>query len=166
MKIEVNIAGTERTVEIERESSGRLRIRLDGAPVDVDAVEIGANTYSILLNGHSFDARVHPTPQGLSIRCDGQEFPVEVRDPRAWRGQRRELKTAEGRQQVVSPMPGKVVRVLVASGETVESRQGLLVVEAMKMQNEIRAPKGGHVERVLVAEGQTVAAGQPLVIIA
>jgi pyruvate carboxylase subunit B len=63
-------------------------------------------------------------------------------------------------------MPGKVVRVLVAAGEAVEARQGLVVVEAMKMQNEIRAPKSGLVDRVFVREGQAVTSGEPLVSIA
>jgi pyruvate carboxylase subunit B len=70
---------------------------------------------------------------------------------------------AEGRQQVVAPMPGKVVRVLVSAGEQVEAGQGLLVVEAMKMQNEIRSPKSGTVEKVVASEGQAVNAGDVLV---
>jgi len=166
MKFEVHIAGAPRIVEIEPEVSGRLRIRLDGDPVQVDAAEIGGNVYSILLDGRAYEASVLPAAQGLSVRCGGHEFPVEVRDPRAWRGRRDAVEQAEGRQQVASPMPGKVVRVLVASGETVEARQGLVVIEAMKMQNEIRAPKGGCIERVFVREGQTVAAGESLVSIA
>ena len=68
----------------------------------------------------------------------------------------------DGRQPVVAPMPGKVVRVLVAAGEAIEAGQGIAVVEAMKMQNEVRSPKSGSVERLFVAEGQTVNAGEVL----
>jgi biotin carboxyl carrier protein len=62
-------------------------------------------------------------------------------------------------------MPGKVIRILVSAGETVEADQGLVVVEAMKMQNEIRAPKAGRIERIFIREGQAVAAGEVLVTI-
>jgi biotin carboxyl carrier protein len=72
---------------------------------------------------------------------------------------------AEGRQQIVAPMPGKIVRVLVKAGDRVEAGQGLLVVEAMKMQNEIRSPKSGTVERVLAEESQAVNAGEVLCVV-
>jgi len=73
---------------------------------------------------------------------------------------------AEGRQQIVAPMPGKVVRLLVQQGEKVEAGRGLLVVEAMKMQNEIRSPKTGTVERLLVTDGQAVNAGEVVAVVA
>jgi biotin carboxyl carrier protein len=69
---------------------------------------------------------------------------------------------AEGRQQITAPMPGKVVRILKNAGVAVEAGEGLLVVEAMKMQNEIRSPKRGKVEKILVKEGQAVNAGEVL----
>jgi biotin carboxyl carrier protein len=72
---------------------------------------------------------------------------------------------AQGRQQIVAPMPGKVVRVLVSAGDEVAAGQGLLVVEAMKMQNEIRSPKQGKVERFEVQEGQAVNAGEVLCVV-
>jgi biotin carboxyl carrier protein len=83
-------------------------------------------------------------------------------DPRAWRGRKQGAIEVEGRQEILAPMPGKIVRVLVAVGESVEAGQGLLVVEAMKMQNEIRSPKNGKVERLLAKEGQAVNAGEVL----
>jgi len=88
-----------------------------------------------------------------------------VLDPRAWRGKRGGVLEAEGRQQIIAPMPGKVVRLLVKAGDAVEAGQGLLVVEAMKMQNEIRAPKTGKVERILISEGQAVNAGDVLAVV-
>ena len=94
-----------------------------------------------------------------------QEFTAEVVDPRAWRGRTHGAVALEGRQHVVAPMPGKVVRVLVHEGDTVESGQGILVVEAMKMQNEIRSPKAGTVERLNVKEGQPVNAGEVLCVV-
>ncbi len=83
-------------------------------------------------------------------------------DPREWRGRHGTLEV-QGRQQVVAPMPGKIVRILVQAGEAVEAGQGLVVVEAMKMQNEIRSPKSGKVEKIVAKEGETVNPGDVLV---
>jgi biotin carboxyl carrier protein len=166
MKFEVQLTSPSgkklRTVELEREAD-RWRISLDGQPVNADAVEIAPNTLSLLLDGQSYEVHITPSPDGvLKLQTALQEFTAEVADPRAWRGRRHGALEAEGRQQVVAPMPGKVVRVLVEAGDRVEAGQGLLVVEAMKMQNEIRSPKGGTVERLHVKEGQPVNAGDVL----
>jgi biotin carboxyl carrier protein len=169
MRFEVQLTGTSgkklRTVELERDG-GRWKISLDGQPVDADAVDIDANTLSLLLDGQSYEVRVTHSPDGvLKLQTGLQDFTAEVADPRAWRGRRHGVLEVEGRQQVVAPMPGKVVRVLVEVGDKVEAGQGLLVVEAMKMQNEIRSPKGGTVERLHVKEGQPVNAGDALCIV-
>ena len=162
MKFEVSIDNRTRTVEITRDA-GRWRISLDDEQVDADAIEIAPNIFSILLNGQSHEVRIAPTPAGaLTLQTAHREFTAEVLDPRAWRGRRHGALEAEGRQQILAPMPGKIVRVLVQAGEKVEAGQGLLVVEAMKMQNEIRSPKNGTVERLLVKEGQPVNSGEIL----
>jgi biotin carboxyl carrier protein len=162
MKFEVRIAGAIRIVELER-NADHWRITLDGQPLDADAVEIAPNTFSILLRGQSHEIRVTPSPDGtLTMQTGVEEFNAEVLDPRAWSGRRHSAQEAVGRQQVVAPMPGKVVRLLVKAGDAVEAGQGLLVVEAMKMQNEIRSPKSGVVERLLAQEGQPVNAGEIL----
>jgi biotin carboxyl carrier protein len=166
MKFEVQLTGSFgkklRSVELERVGD-RWKITLDGQPVDADAVEITSTTLSLLLEGQSYEVRLSPSPDGgLKIQTALQEFTADVADPRAWRGRRHGTLDVEGRQQVVAPMPGKVVRVLVKAGDKVEAGQGLLVVEAMKMQNEIRSPKGGTVERLHVKEGQPVNAGEVL----
>jgi biotin carboxyl carrier protein len=166
MKLEVQLTLSSgkklRSVELER-SADRWKITLDGKPVDADAVEITPNTLSVLLDGQSYEVRISPSPDGvLRIQTGLEEFTAEVSDPRAWRGRRHGTLEAEGRQQVLAPMPGKVIRVLVKAGDKVEAGQGLLVVEAMKMQNEIRSPKGGTVERLQVKEGQPVNAGDVL----
>jgi biotin carboxyl carrier protein len=163
MKFAIEVDGVERTLELQQETSSRLKVQLDGKALDADAAEIGPDTFSLLIGGSAFEARILPGRNGLLIvHCRGREFQVQLRDPRAWRGRRSGVLEAEGRQQVTAPMPGKVVRVLVAAGETVEAGQGLVVVEAMKMQNEIRSPKSGKVERLLVREGQNVIAGEVL----
>ena len=167
MRYEVQLASSSsgekaRVIELERDTAG-WRVILDGRPVAVDAVEIAPNTLSILLDGQSFEISVTPAPDGkLKLQTGTQEFTAEVIDPRAWSGRRHSALEAEGRQQVVAPMPGKVVRLLVKAGDTVEAGQGLLIIEAMKMQNEIRSPKSGVVERLLAQEGQAVNAGEIL----
>src|SRR6202171_5552183 len=165
MKCEVVLNGTRRIVEIEREAK-RWRISLDGEIIDADAIEIAPNIFSILLNGNSHEVRITPTSSGaLTLQTGHQELTAQVSDPRAWRGRRHGALEAEGRQQILAPMPGKIVRVRVQEGEKVEAGQGLLVVEAMKMQNEIRSPKNGTVERLLAEEGQTVTAGKLLAVV-
>ena len=161
MKFEVRIDSRACTVELNRDAD-RWQISIDGRAVNADAVEIAPGIFSILLNGKSYEVRVTPTPTGaLTLQTAHQEFTAEIIDPRAWRRRHGTLE-AEGRQQILAPMPGKIIRVLVQTGEKVEAGQGLLVVEAMKMQNEIRSPKSGTVERLLVKEGQPVNAGEIL----
>jgi biotin carboxyl carrier protein len=162
MKFEVTVNNTRRIVELDG-AANAWRISLDGKPVEADAVEIAPNIFSVLFNGKSYEIRVTPSPTGaLTLQTGRNEFTAEVTDPRAWRGRRHGALEAEGRQQILAPMPGKIIRVLVQAGEKVQAGQGLLVVEAMKMQNEIRSPKSGTVERLLVKEGQPVNAGEVL----
>jgi biotin carboxyl carrier protein len=165
MKYEVRIGGKTRIVEFARDSNG-WQATLDGVPGAADVSEIAPNTYSVLLNGQSHEICVTPSPSGkLNLQTGRFEFEAEVVDPRSWRGRRHAGMEAEGRQQIVAPMPGKIVRVLVKAGDRVEAGQGLLVVEAMKMQNEIRSPKSGTVERVLAEESQAVNAGEVLCVV-
>jgi biotin carboxyl carrier protein len=117
--------------------------------------------YSILLEGHSYDARVERTARVLIVVIDGYRFEIDVRDPRRWSRKGRG-RAGEGVETLVAPMPGKVVRVLVAAGDVVEAGQGILVVEAMKMQNELKASRAGRVAAVHAREGATVAAGEAL----
>ena len=162
MKYDVRIAGKTRTVELRRDAS-RWQISLDGAATDADAIEIAPGIFSILLNGQSHEIRIAPNSDGTLTIQDGQnEFKAEVADPRAWRGRKHGAVEAEGRQQIVAPMPGKVIRLLVKPGDKVEAGQGLLVVEAMKMQNEVKSPKTGTVEKLLAKESQAVNAGDIL----
>jgi biotin carboxyl carrier protein len=159
---EVRLGGKTRTVGLGRCNVG-WEITLDGKPLDASVAEVASNTFSILLNGQSYQVRVAPRPDGsLTLHTGLAEYHAEVSDPRVWRGRKHGTLEVEGRQQITAPMPGKVVRVLVNEGDAVEAGQGLLVVEAMKMQNEIRSPKSGKVERLLAKEGQAVNAGEIL----
>ena len=165
IKYEVRICGKTRMVEFARHGDG-WQATLDGEAGVADVVETAPNTFSILVSGQSHEICVTPSSnRQVDLLTGGLQFSAEVIDPRSWRG-RHGGAEAEGRQQIAAPMPGKVARVLVKPGDAVEAGQGLLVVEAMKMQNEIRSPKCGTVERVLVAEGQAVNAGETLCVVA
>ena len=164
MKLQIELAGRTRTLELTHAGS-RLAATLDGQAVEADAVEVGPGIYSLLIAGASFEAQVESTAAGLTVAIAGSRIPVRVVDPRQWQGRRGASIEAEGRQQIVAPMPGKVVRLLAQQGENVDAGQGILVVEAMKMQNEIRSPKTGRVERLLVAEGQAVNAGEVVAVV-
>lgn len=162
MRFEVRLGGQSRIVELEH-PAGRWRITLDGAPLDSDAVQIGPNVFSLLTDGHCYEVRVTPAPPGsLLLQCGLTEFIAEVSDPRSWRVRLHGLIEAEGHQKIVAPMPGKIIRVLVQVGDQVVVGQGLVVVEAMKMQNEVRSPKSGTVERLFAQENQPINAGDVL----
>jgi biotin carboxyl carrier protein len=162
MKLEIQIGKKTRVIELERDGQ-KWRAKIDGHPVDADATEIAPHVISVLLDGESHEVRVAAQPDGtLKLQTGIQEFTAEIIDPRAWSGRRHGALEVEGRQQITAPMPGKIVRLLVSAGDRVEAGQGILVVEAMKMQNEIRSPKSGTVERLLAKEGQPVNAGDIL----
>ena len=166
MKFEVQLTGLtgKRThvVELDRTGTG-YRVLLDGREVQADARQVAPNTISVLLGGQAYEVQVTPSLDGtVKLQSGPNEFTAGIQDPRAWRGRKLGAIEAEGRQQILAPMPGRVIRVLVSAGDEVEAGQGLVVVEAMKMQNEIRSPKKGKVERVLAREGQNVNAGEVL----
>jgi biotin carboxyl carrier protein len=166
MKYEVVVNGARRSVEFTppMDEASRVAFNVDGRLVEADAIRISHGAYSILLGGRSFEVTAEETSIGLLFHANGREFHVEVFDPRSWRRGRGAGIEVEGRQQLIAPMPGKIVRVLAAVGQQVNAGQGLLVIEAMKMQNEIRSPKSGTVEK-LAREGQTVNAGEILAIV-
>ncbi len=165
MKLLLTINGAAESIELLA-AAPLCRFRLasgEEREAQVEAPEPGV--YSVLMDGRSYDARVEDGPAGeVFVIIDGHRFEVQVRDPRRW-SRKSAGGAGEGVQSLVAPMPGKVVRVLVAPGETVEAGQGLIVVEAMKMQNEMKAPKRGRVLSVKAVEGDTVSAGEVLVTI-
>jgi biotin carboxyl carrier protein len=161
MKLSLTIDGADDEIDILAPAPAtRFRFR-DGIErcADVEMAEPGV--YSILIDGRSYEARVEETPSALVVVLDGRRFEIEVRDPR--RLSRKSGRAgADGVQTVAAPMPGKIVRVLATVGDAVTAGQGLLVVEAMKMQNEMKAPRAGKVLSISAREGATVAAGEVL----
>lgn len=146
------------------------RILVDGRKIEIDrdaldtVVEVEPGVYSVLLDGEIFEIRLLPHAGTRIAELNGRRVVVEVQDPRnATRGSRSAAGT--GRQNITAPMPGKVVRVLVSEGDEVLAGQGLIVVEAMKMQNELKASRPGHVASIRARSGDTIAAGETLVVL-
>jgi len=161
VRYSISIDGTVCDVEIS-EVEGRWRCRLNGRDIDLDFVQLNARTASILLNGKSYEVR-RDTSGTISI--GNRRYDVTVEDPRSWQGRRRKELLQAGPQRLASSMPGKVVRVLSREGDAVEAGQGIIVVEAMKMQNEIKSVKAGTIRKLLVREGANVNAGEVLAIV-
>jgi len=164
VKLQIEIDGKKHRVEMTQ-AGERPVWTIDGQRLDADATEVSRGIYSILINGKSFEVRMERWATELRATSSHREFRIVILDEREWRRNRGSAVEAEGRQQVLAPMPGKIVRVLVNAGDAVRAGQGLAVVEAMKMQNEIRAPKSGTIDRVAVIEGQIVNAGEVVAIV-
>ena len=145
-------------------SKDRWKILLDSRELVIDAAQVTPNTLSLLINSQSFEVRRERTQDGQWVFVRGNAYHVSIEDPRSLRRKRAGLDDA-GPQKLVSSMPGKVVRVLAREGDEVAAGQGLVVVEAMKMQNEVRSPKSGKLMKILAKPGKNVDAGEVLAIV-
>jgi len=162
MIFDVAINGRDYRVQLERQEGGTWFCQVNGDQIAVDSAQISTGVLSLLISGESYEV-VMNSPQQIAIK--GDRYSVEVRDPRSWRSRRGRAGTEAGPKKVVAPMPGKVVRVIAQPGTEVEHGAGVIVIEAMKMQNELKSPKKGRVAKVLAAEGTPVNAGDILAII-
>ncbi|MEO5936149.1 MAG: biotin/lipoyl-containing protein [Terriglobales bacterium] len=160
-------ASTHR-VELKRAPDpGAWLCSIDGQPFAFDSAQPEADVLSLLVAGRSYEIRrdgIGPNGE-LSVVVSGSRYAAEVSDPRSLRGRKVKAGSAEGPKKIKAPMPGKVVRILAPEGTAVEAGQGVIVIEAMKMQNELKSPKAGTVKKILAAEGVTVNAGDALAII-
>ena len=143
---------------------GAWSCRVDGREVKVDAVLARPNVLSLRLGDKAFEVKCERVGSDIHIWVGSQRFAAEIRDPRSLRGRIRAADD-EGPRKLTAPMPGKVVRLLLSQGSSVDAGAGVLVVEAMKMQNEVKSPKKGTVQKILVAEGAAVNAGDVLAIV-
>ena len=169
MTFEIELNGRSRTVSIERAGHARYRVTVDEVAAIVDAERSGESGVSMLFpdgshEGVSVQFAPGQVPGGLLAYLKGRNVTVSVNGRRTGRAADSDG-SAHGEQKVLAPMPGRVVRVLVAPGDEVELRQPVVVVEAMKMENELRSPKAGRVKDVAVAPGTSVEAGRVLVVI-
>ena len=163
----INVDGREYAVELKRLSQDTTlwSCKLNGKEVELDATRVADGVLSIVIGGKAYEIKRDVSASGNHLYLNGRTFQCDVRDPRALRGRRSAGDYAEGPKKITAPMPGKVVRIVAVTGTAVEAGDGVIVIEAMKMQNELKSPKTGKVKRILVSEGAAVNAGDTLAII-
>ena len=167
MTFEVEINGRTRTVAVDPAANGKtgvVRVRVDGDPVDVhyQSTDLGL---SLQFGSRIVDAALTETrPDEWLVQLPGVAMTAVLNGRRSSHGAPSNV-AATGEHRVLAPMPGRVLRVMVKPGDVVAARQGLVVVEAMKMENELAAPRAGRIRDVAVSEGASVEAGRLLVIL-
>jgi biotin carboxyl carrier protein len=153
-------------VDLEELSPGHYAVTVDGKRHEVDALGLDHGAVSMLIDAESYSVEFEEVADEVAVLVKNQVTRVDVADERKLR-----LRAAtagfsvEGKQAVNAPMPGKIVKVLVKVGDEVTEGQGLVVVEAMKMENELKSPKAGRVAELFAKEGQTVENNSKLVVI-
>jgi len=160
-----DIAIDDKTYRLDlQQAEGRWSCRVDGRDVEIDAVLARPNVLSLRIGNKAYEVKCERVGPDVHIWVGSRRFSAEVRDPRSLRGRVRATDD-HGPRKLSAPMPGKVVRILLHQGDEVEAGTGVLVVEAMKMQNEVKSPKKGTIQKILVSEGAAVNAGDVLAIV-
>jgi len=167
MKLHATVADYQTDILIQDDGS-RVHAEIDGRGYTLDVREAGASGYVLIAEAAVFDCRVDGRPdagKSISVIVGATEYSVTLIDPKRLRGASGAVAPAGEAARIVAPMPGKVVRVLVNVGDQVEAGAGIVVVEAMKMQNEMKSPKAGTVAALHVDSGATVNAGDVLAVV-
>lgn len=165
MKLELEIDGQTHQIEANQpDPAGPWSIRIDGQPIDADVCLIRPGVLSLLIHGQSHRIVVDRDPSGASLHLGTTRISYRIGDPRSLRFRRSHAGT-DSPVAIKTSMPGRVVRVLVEKGAAITAHQGLLVIEAMKMQNEIKSPRDGSISEIRVSPGDAVSAGDILILI-
>ncbi|MGH9555202.1 MAG: biotin/lipoyl-containing protein [Terriglobales bacterium] len=166
MIYDVTVDGATFSVELKRSAEkNSWRCRISGREIALDAVFPEPGVLSLILEGRTFEYHRESSGGDLFLVEAESHYQVAVRDPRSFRGRKTADAARGGPKNVRAPMPGRILRVLAAVGDAVEAGAPLLVIEAMKMQNEIRSPKKGTVRKLLAEAGATVSAGDALAVV-
>lgn len=164
MTYEIAVDGKIHNLNLQQKD-GVWLCALDGLEIVVDAVIVQPNVLSLMVSGRVYEIQLERQGGEIWLWSGGVRHKVEVSDPRSLRGRRTAAGGDRGPQKITAPMPGKVVRVLVTENSEVEAGQGVIVVEAMKMQNEIKSPKKGTVRKLNTVVGVAVNAGDVLAVV-
>ncbi len=164
MTYDVTIDGKNYKLELEH-AENSWRCRLDGREIQLDAILPRRDVLSVIIEGKAYEIKREQTATDLHLWVGPVRYAAELRDPRSLRGRKGQGSDDAGPRKLIAPMPGKVVRVLAHEDTAVEAGQGILVMEAMKMQNEIKSPKKGIVRKIVAAEGSSVNPGDVLAIV-
>ena len=164
MIFDVTIEGQKHRLELERVAD-QWHCQLDGGAIELDAVLARRDVLSLLIDGKAYEVKRERTATDTHLWVGPVRYSAELSDPRSLRSRRSRAGMEHGPIKLVAPMPGKVVRVLANEKSEVEAGQGVLVVEAMKMQNELKSPKKGIVQKIMAGEGAAVNAGDVLAVV-
>ncbi len=164
MIYDITIDGKVHKLNMRRKENG-WQCQLDGREIAVDAVLMQPNMLSIIVDGRVYEVQRESLAGENHVWVAGIRYKAEVSDPRSLRGRKGGAANESGPRKITAPMPGKVVRLLVSEKSEVEAGQGVMVVEAMKMQNEIKSPKKGIVQKLTAVVGAAVNAGDVLAVI-
>jgi biotin carboxyl carrier protein len=164
MIYDVTINGKDYRLELER-AKASWRCRLDGREIQVDAMLTRPDVLSVLIEGKAYEIKRECVATNIHGWVGSARYVAELRDPKSLRSRKGTAVDDKGPRKLLAPMPGKVVRVLMGEEQEVEAGQSILVVEAMKMQNEIKSPKKGTVQKIVAVEGSNVNAGDVLAIV-
>jgi biotin carboxyl carrier protein len=163
VRLEATVDGRTIRVEVRRTDEG-YAVALDGTVQEVNLVDTGDHFASLIVDGVSHEVGLEKREDGYRVHLSDDTVTVALRDPAS--GGVGRARRPQGPARLTAPMPGRVVRVLAEKGRDVEPGQGLVVIEAMKMENELKAPRKGRVDEVAVREGQAVEAGALLLVVA
>jgi biotin carboxyl carrier protein len=166
MAYEINIGHRTAKIELLNRVGNKALLKVDDLKYDLDIVEVENGVYSIIYNGHSYNVELieGENSKKFIVNTFAKTFNVEVIDAESkYMSNRNKGMEAEGLNQIVSPMPGKIVKIPVKVGEVVVSGQTIIVVEAMKMQSEFKATGDKIIQAILVREGDTVDSHQLMV---
>jgi biotin carboxyl carrier protein len=161
MTVWLEMDGKKLRVEVPAASGTGLVCSVDGRAVTVDACVLEPGVMSLVVDGRQFRCLL----DGDAVLIGGRRIPFSRFDPRSLAARRAGAEGADGPRAVKAPMPGRVVRVAVAVGDAVEQGAAVVVIEAMKMQNELKSPKSGTVARIAVSVGDTVGVGDVLAVV-
>ena len=165
MTYDVIVDGKTHRLELTKGEKTWL-CKVDDELIEVDAALTARDVMSVLVGGDAYEVKRERSLQGeLHLMIGSARYAVDVQDPRSLRTRRAAAGGEAGPQKITAPMPGKIVRVMVAEKGEVKAGQGVIVMEAMKMQNELKSPKDGRVQKVLTSEGSTVNPGDTLAVI-
>ena len=167
MKLHAEIGDEKHEIEI-KDADGKVFASVDGREYELEVSQPEPNVYLIKNEGRVFQAFVSPVQKAgdpYEVQIGRHSLDVKLFDPKRLRGTGRDTEHGDGAAEIRTAMPGKVVRILVGKGASIEKGDGVLVVEAMKMQNELKSPKAGTVKEIKVEEGSTVSAGDVLAVI-
>ena len=166
MKQQVKVNNTVYQVDYER-SSGCIQVTIDDRRYLIDAAAVSGGFYSLLLNGQSHDIWLDGRDDHFAVQVDGTPFEVDFYDPRNRRRNDDDIRrfAAQTQQVICAPMAGRIVRFQVETGDMVADGDGLIVLEAMKMENELKSQGIGRVKKILAAVDDVVTPGQQLMVI-